>query len=108
MTEDEKKALIKKLGAKSNKAFDSNYSEANRKWFVGKIIDVLLARGVLDEDVERLTNEIITKSRGELNARVKRGVPTTSLKDKLARLDQLTSRTQIIYGINPPDPDSLL
>ena len=40
VTEDQKKALIKKLGAESNKAFDSHYSGANRKWFVGKIIDV--------------------------------------------------------------------
>jgi len=108
MTDAEKKALIKKLGAMSNKAFDSRYLEPNRKWFVGKIIEVLLARGAQDQDVERLTSEIITKSQVELKARLMRGVSNPSLKDKWARLDQLTSRTQIIYDMIALHPEFLL
>jgi hypothetical protein len=110
MTDAEKKALIKKLGAESNKAFNSRYSGGdNRKWFVGKIIDALLARGILDKkNIERLTNEIITKSSAELKARIKKGFSAASLEDKWAKLDQVTSRTQIIYGMIAMHPEFLL
>jgi hypothetical protein len=62
MTDAEKKALIKKLGAKSNKAFDPRYLEDNRKWFVGKVIESLLSQGVPDAEIEKGINDIITKS----------------------------------------------
>jgi hypothetical protein len=99
MDEVKKKALIKKLGADSNAAFDSRYSGDNRKWFVGKIIDSLLAQGVPDANIEQQTNKIILDAGAVLKARIKKGFSSSSLADKWALLDQMKSRTQIIYGL---------
>ncbi len=107
MTDAEKKALINKLGATSNKAFDARYSENNRKWFVGKIIDSLLSQGVPDADIEKKTNDIIKASGVALNARIKKGFPSGSLVKKWAIYDQAVSRTQIIYGMIAMHPQFL-
>jgi hypothetical protein len=105
MTDAQKKALIKKLGAESNKAFDARYSGDNRKWFVGKIIDYLLAQGVQDTDIEQQTNDIIFDSDVAFKARIKKGFPSGSLATIWKFYDQLKSRTQIIYGMIAMHPE---
>jgi hypothetical protein len=107
MTDAQKQALIKKLSAVSNKAFDARYSGDNRKWFVGKIIEFLLAQGVADADIENRTKDIIINSGKALNARIKKGFPAGSLESKWALYDQVTSRTQIIYGMIAMHPQFL-
>jgi hypothetical protein len=108
MTDAEKKDLIKRLGAKSNRAFDDRYSEDNRKWFVEKIIESLPWKTTAAADIEKQTKVIIDKSGAEVKARVDKGVSAASLKDKWARLDQKASRTQIIYGMIGMYPEFLL
>jgi hypothetical protein len=100
VTEAEKKALIQSLGAKSNKAFDAGYSDVNRKWFVGKIIESLIAQGFTDRGiVEQKTKELIAASGVALNARKKKGFSTGSLVNKWSKYHQLKSKIQIIYGM---------
>lgn len=99
MTDAEKKALINKLGAKNNKAFDPRYSTDNRKWFVGKIIDSLLSQSVADSNIEQKTKDIITASGTALTARIKKGFSSGTLANKWSIYNQITSRTQIIYGM---------
>lgn len=106
MDDAQKKALIKKLSAAKN--FDARYSEENRKWFVGKVIDALLSRSVADADVERLTNDIIKKANTELKDRITKGFASTSLKTKWTGYKAMTSRTQIIYGMIAMHPEFLL
>ncbi len=108
MTELQKKVLIKKLGAKSNKLFDNRYSPANREWFVRKIIDALLVRSVPDANIENETKKIINMTRDALNARIRRGFSAGKLAADWKLYDQLTSRTQIIYGMIAMHPDFLL
>jgi hypothetical protein len=99
MNDAQKKALINKLGAASNGAFDARYSVANRKWFVAKIIEALLAQGVTDANIEKKANDIIAAAGAALKARITAGFSTASLPQKWALYDQLKSRTQIIYGM---------
>lgn len=105
MTDAQKKVLINKL--KSNKDFDPRYSEDNRKWFIGKIIDFHLSKGVPDAAVEAKTNDTIKASGVELAARIKKGFSSGSLPNKWSLYDQLISRTQIIYGMIAMHPQFL-
>jgi hypothetical protein len=105
MTEAEKIALAKKLGAASNKDFDSRYSVDNRKWFARKVIDSLLAKGVPDANVEQQTKDIIFDSGVALKARIKKGFSEGTLANKWGIYDKLTSRTQIIYGLLAMHPE---
>jgi len=99
MTDEEKKALIKKLGAMSNKGFDPGYSAPNREWFVGKVIDTLLSKGVLDANIEQQTNKVISDAAVVLKARRKAGFSSGTLANKWSVYVQMTSRIQIIYGM---------
>ena len=99
MNDTQKKALIKKLGAKGNKAFDPLYSIDNREWFVGKIIDSLSSQGIPDSNIEQKATDIITASGAALKARIKNGFSSGTLADKWIIYKQITSRTQIIYGM---------
>lgn len=99
MTDAEKKDLIKRLGAKSNRAFDDRYSEDNRKWFVEKIIESLPWKTTAAADIESKTKDIITKAGVLLNGRIKKGFSAGSLAIDWKVYDQLKSRTQIIYGM---------
>lgn len=107
MTDVQKKALIKKLGAMSNKAFDPRYDGENRLWFVGKIIDSLLSQTVPDADIEKKTNDVIAASGKALKSRITKGFSEGSLANKWALYDKLTSRTQIIYGMIAMHPQFL-
>lgn len=107
MTDAEKIALIKRLGAKSNRAFNESYSEANRKWFVGKIINSLPWQNTAAADIERQTKDIIAESGRQLNARIDRGFSSGSLPVKWALYNRKTSRTQIIYGLIAMHPQFL-
>jgi hypothetical protein len=105
MTDEQKKALIKKLGAESNRGFDAGYDRDNREWFVEKIIDFWISRAVPDAKIEQKTNEVITASSVALNARIKKGFSSGTLVDKWSLYAQRTSRTQIIYGMIAMHPE---
>jgi hypothetical protein len=107
MADDEEKALIKKLGAESNKAFDPRYKVENRKWFVGKIIDFLESLPTPDSDMERLVNVFIVAATKAVNDRIKSGLSSGSLPEKWKLYDQRKSRTQIIYGMVAMNPKFL-
>jgi hypothetical protein len=108
VTDAEKAALIKKLGSASNSAFDSRYSPGNRKWFVGKIIAFLTAQGVTAGNVvEERTGKIIKGAGDLLKTRIKKGFSAGGLASKWALYNQLTSRTQIIYGMVAMHPQFL-
>jgi hypothetical protein len=107
MNDSEKKDLIKKLGGMSNKAFDGRYSEPNRKWFVEKIIESLPWQSTAKADIESKTKDIISKAGVLLNARIKKGFSAGSLPVIWKLYDQLTSRTQIIYGMIAMHPQFL-
>lgn len=106
MTGAEKKALIKKLGAKAKKnGFDDNYSQPNRAWFVGKIIDFLPAT-ISAIDGEKKVRDAISGTAVLLKTHLKTGfVP--SLKLKYESYKQLISRTQIVYGLVAMHPQLL-
>lgn len=105
MTDAQKKALIKKLGAQSNTRFDPGYSVPNREWFVGKIIEALLSQGVADANIEQQTNDIISDAGVVLKARRKAGFSSGTLLAKWSVYDQMTSRIQIIYGMIAMHPE---
>ncbi|HEY5741427.1 MAG TPA: hypothetical protein VIS99_02705 [Terrimicrobiaceae bacterium] len=107
MTDSERKDLIKRLGAKSNRAFDDQYSEDNRVWFVGKIIESLPWQATAAADIESKTKDIIAKAGVALNARLKKGFSAGSLAVNWKLYDQLKSRVQIIYGLIAMHPQFL-
>jgi hypothetical protein len=108
VTDADKKALIKKLGAESSKAFDARYSEGpNRQWFVGKIIDSLLAKGVADANIEQQTKDIIFDSGVAVNARINGGFSASGLTNMWKQYDEKKSRIQIIYGMIAMNPEFL-
>jgi hypothetical protein len=100
MTDSERKDLIKKLAAKSNRALDERYDEDNnRKWFVEKVIASLPWQTTAAADIESKTKDIITKAGVLLNARRTKGFSAGSLTIEWKTYDQLKSRIQIIYGM---------
>lgn len=104
MTNAETQALIKKLGAKSNKAFDARYSVANRQWFVAKLIDFFESQFNPDSQIEGMTNAIIKAATDALNARIKKGFSVGALKEFWKAYDQASSRTEIVYGAIAMNP----
>lgn len=107
VTDKEKQALINKLSGGSKIGFNAKYSTPNRKWFAGKIIDSLIAQNVPDSDIEQKANEIIAAAGSAVKARAKGGPAPGSLVDKWDKFDQLTSRTEIIYGMIAMNPQFL-
>jgi len=106
MTTAEEQALIKKL-AGNPRAFTAEYSADNRKWFAGKILDFLESQGNPDSDMERLANVLIAAAKKAVNDRVRKGFSTAGLANLWKLYDQLTSRTQIIYGMAAMNPQFL-
>src|ERR1700680_2940297 len=104
MEDAAKKALIKKLGAESNKSFDPRYKGENRKWFVGKMIDFFEAQINPDSEIEGMTNTLIKAATDALNARIKKGFSVGALKEFWKAYDQATSRTEIVYGAIAMNP----
>jgi hypothetical protein len=102
MDEKTKKALIKKISTKA--AFNSRYSEENRQWFAGKIIDSLLASGTPDAQAETKATDAIKKATTAVAAREKKGFGSGTLKAQWADYNELTSRVQIIYGTLAMNP----
>jgi hypothetical protein len=108
MTNADRKALIKKLA--SHKAFPAltQYSDANRKWFLGKIIDFFEEQITLDSEMENSVTVILVAAGKAVNDRIKKGFSSGSLPNMWKDYDQLTSRTQIIFGVVAMNPKILV
>lgn len=101
---DVEQTLIKTLGAKSNKDFDSRYSVANRQWFVQTILNFFESQGNPDSALEGMTTTLIKAATAAMNARIKKGFSVGSLKEYWTAYNQIASRTEIIYdaiALNP-------
>jgi hypothetical protein len=104
MTTAEEQALIKKLGAKSNKDFDTRYSVPNRQWFVGKLIDFFESQANPDKEIPGMISTIIKAATDAVNARIKKGFSVGALTEFWKAYDQATSRTEIVYGAVAMNP----
>ena len=107
MTAKEQQTLINKLGAASNRAFSAAYSQTNRKWFLRKIFDFLLALPMPDAEVENGCNTLIKATTKAVNDLIKLGPSAGSLAKKWAAYDQEKSRTQIVYGVVATNPQMI-
>lgn len=92
--------LFKKL--RSASGFDPNYSVQNREWFIGAVLDAVLAADSTrtDTQIETDVRAVITAANGFAKAerKFKVGVPLNADLEKLERKD-VSRRVEVIYGV---------
>jgi hypothetical protein len=101
MDEKKKKDLIKKLSGE--KDFDKDYSAANRRWFVDKLIRVFEAQGQSDAQIEQKTATTIRDAKTVVKAKrdFRIGFRT---EEKFARTNR-KRRVEILYGAIAHHPE---
>ncbi|NER10044.1 hypothetical protein SAMN06265375_101424 [Muriicola jejuensis] len=107
MTEEEQQKLINKLSAKKDSAFNLRYSENNRRWFIWKIIQHLLAENTPTAQIEAKTLQFIVDTTAYVNTNINGGYQTGTLKDQWRSFSKSRSRLQIIYGVIASHPELL-
>jgi hypothetical protein len=88
MTNTEEQALIKKLAGNAG-TFAAEYALANRKWFVGKLIDFFESQSTPDSEMEHDVTVFITAAKKAVTDKIKKGFSTAGLAE-IWKLDNLT------------------
>ena len=106
MDENQKKTIIDKLDYKD--FWRRYYSPGNRRWFIRKIIDHLIANGRPDNVIEAETKDIIDKSKIIVSDRIKnQGSSATDLKSFWEDRTTGVSLRQIVYNMIALHPELL-
>lgn len=99
-----RKALIKSLAVKDN--FDPQYSDANRRWMVGKALAVIEARVVGDPAIKAKTTDVVNKAR-KLAAKHRdfKLALAVGKKEVATERGLRQRRVEILYGMIAHEPD---
>jgi hypothetical protein len=99
-----RKSLIDSLAGATN--FEASMTEPNRRWFVGKVIDVYQARGESDAAIKTKTGATVTRAK---TAATKHRDFKISIKfdskEKATERGLRSRRAQILYGLIAYDPE---
>jgi hypothetical protein len=97
-----RKALISELAVPKN--FDPNYYEqANRSWFVDKLIRVFEDRQTPDDQIEQKVRDVVSKSKAIVAA--KRDFQLRLSLEKTYEAASRKRRVEILYGAIATDPE---
>src|ERR1043166_2998458 len=100
MDDKKRQSLIKTFADAKN--FDSTYSQANRLWFVDKLIRGLESEGLADPAIENMTRDVVTAAKpvGKANRYFSLTITASGNPrfTKRALQDMLKHRVEILYG----------
>jgi hypothetical protein len=100
-----RKALIDSLVVAKN--FDASLTEENRRWFVGKVIDVYLGRGESDASTKSKTTAVVPQAKTAAKKHRSFKLGFKLAKDKEAAIERTlkSRRIEILYGLIAHDPE---